>query len=98
VLFNLIENSLRHTPPEGVVTVRASRDGGELEVEVHDTGNGIPADQRLHVFEPFARGDDAGSGLGLAISRAIVEAHGGRIWLADADRGTSVRFRIPALA
>jgi signal transduction histidine kinase len=52
------------------------------------------------VFDPFVRGTDGpdepnGAGLGLLISRAIVEAHGGRIWLADSDVGTRVRFVIP---
>jgi signal transduction histidine kinase len=54
------------------------------------------------VFEPFAQGasrsgrSDGAAGLGLAIARAIVEAHGGRIWLADAQAGTRVRFTLPA--
>jgi signal transduction histidine kinase len=60
----------------------------------------VPADQRDRVFDPFFRGDaarqDVGAGLGLAISRAIVEAHGGTIWLAEAPVGTRVRFRLPA--
>jgi signal transduction histidine kinase len=106
VLFNLIQNAIRHTPPDGTVTVRTSRaagdgDGdGHVEIEVADTGSGIPAADRERVFVPFERLDparsDTGSGLGLAISRAIVEAHGGRIWIADAAAGTSVRVRLPA--
>jgi signal transduction histidine kinase len=100
VLFNLIQNAIRHTPPDGSVTVSAETVGGAIEVEVADTGQGVPADQRERVFDPFYRGDtarqDVGAGLGLAISRAIVEAHGGRIWLAEAPVGTSVRFRLPA--
>jgi signal transduction histidine kinase len=102
VLFNLIQNAIRHTPADGSVTVRAQRIGGEVIVEVADTGGGIPADERNRVFEPFFRGGpdaartDGGAGLGLAISRAIVEAHGGRIWLADAPAGTSVRIALRA--
>jgi signal transduction histidine kinase len=100
VLFNLIQNAIRHTPPDGSVTVSAEAVGGAIEVEVADTGDGVPAEQRERVFDPFFRGDaarqDVGAGLGLAISRAIVEAHGGRIWLAEAPVGTSVRFRLPA--
>jgi signal transduction histidine kinase len=100
VLFNLIQNAIHHTPPDGGVTVRVEdRDDG-VEIEIADTGEGIAAEQRDRVFEPFYRGDAArqtpGAGLGLAISRAIVEAHGGSIWLEDAAVGTRVRFRLPA--
>jgi signal transduction histidine kinase len=102
VLFNLIQNAIRHTPPDGSVTVRAEGVDGAVEVEVADTGEGIPLGARERVFEPFYRADEArhdpGAGLGLAISRAIVEAHGGAIWLEDAPVGTRVRFRLPATA
>lgn len=100
VLFNLIQNAIHHTPPDGSVTVRVEDRAGGIEIEVADTGAGIAAEQRDRVFEPFFRGDAArqapGAGLGLAISRAIVEAHGGTIWLEDAAVGTRVRFRLPA--
>jgi signal transduction histidine kinase len=98
VLFNLIQNAIRHTPTDGSVTVRAEPAGDWVEVEVADTGAGIPPEERERIFDPFVRGDgerDAGAGLGLALCRAIVEAHGGRIWLADSDVGTRVRFVIP---
>ena len=99
VLFNLIQNAIRHTPADGSVTVRAESANGCVEIEVADTGAGIAHEQRDRVFEPFYRGDAArqppGAGLGLAISRAIVEAHGGRIWLAESDVGTRIRFVIP---
>ena len=102
VLFNLIQNAIRHTPPDGSVTVRAEAVEGAVEVEVADTGGGIAPDARERVFEPFFRADaarsDPGAGLGLAIARAIVEAHGGAIWLEDAPVGTRVRFRLPATA
>ncbi|HKF82917.1 MAG TPA: HAMP domain-containing sensor histidine kinase [Solirubrobacterales bacterium] len=101
VLFNLIRNAIRHTPADGTVTVRATGGRGEVEIEVADTGDGIPAAERDRVFDAFFRGgEDAargsdGAGLGLAVSRAIVERHGGRIWLAPAAGGTSVRFSLP---
>ncbi len=101
VLFNLIRNAIRHTPADGSVTVRATTGRGEVEIEVADTGEGIPAAERERVFDAFFRGgEDAsrhsdGAGLGLAVSRAIVERHGGRIWLAPAAHGTSVRFSLP---
>lgn len=101
VLFNLIQNAIRHTPADGSVTVAASVTGHAICVEVADTGEGIDANDRSRVFEPFYRGGSEGSrtrqgaGLGLTICRAIVEAHGGRIWLADSDGGTRIRFTVP---
>ncbi|MGI8800615.1 MAG: sensor histidine kinase [Solirubrobacteraceae bacterium] len=104
VLFNLIQNAIRHTPADGAVTVRAELAGEALEVEVADTGKGIEAPDRDRVFEAFYQGGEDGArsgghaGLGLAISRAIVEAHGGRIWLADPpseNAGARVRFSLP---
>ncbi len=100
VLFNLIQNAIRHTPADGSVTVRARAAAGGVEVEVADNGAGIPDADDEQVFDAFYRGDDArsgdGAGLGLAISRAIVEAHGGRIWLERATPGTRVRFTLQA--
>lgn len=98
VLFNLIQNAIRHTPADGSVTVRARAAGGEVEVEVADDGEGVAASDRDRVFEAFYRGEESrgedGAGLGLAISRAIVEAHGGRIWIEEGTPGTRVRFTL----
>ena len=101
VLFNLIQNAIRHTPADGSVFVRAEPVAGGIEIEVADTGSGIAPEERDRVFTAFYRGGadaartSGGAGLGLAVSRAIVEAHGGRIWLADAPVGTRVRFSLP---
>jgi len=101
VLFNLIQNAIRHTPADGSVTVAAESNGSRVEVEVADTGHGVTAEDRERVFEPFFRGGATrsrtgeGTGLGLTICRAIVEAHGGEIWLADSPDGTRVRFSLP---
>lgn len=98
VLLNLIQNAIRHTPADGSVTVRARTAAEGVEVEVADDGEGIPAGEGERVFEAFYRGDesrsDDGAGLGLAISRAIVEAHGGKIWLEDGSPGTRVHFTL----
>jgi signal transduction histidine kinase len=104
VLFNLMQNAIRHTPPDGSVTVAAESNGSNVEIEVSDSGSGVAAEDRERVFEAFYRGGEeaartrSGAGLGLTICRAIVEAHGGRIWLADSPRGTRVRFSLPAAA
>ena len=101
VLFNLIQNAIRHTPADGSVTVAAESLADRVEVEVADTGVGIAAGDRDRAFEPFYRGGDGGAragestGLGLTICRAIVEAHGGRIWFADSREGARVRFSLP---
>ncbi len=98
VLLNLIQNAIRHTPADGSVTVRARAAAGGVEVEVADDGEGISAADGERVFEAFYRSDEArsedGAGLGLAISRAIVEAHGGRIWLENGAPGTRVHFTL----
>jgi signal transduction histidine kinase len=101
VLFNLIQNAIRHTPADGSVTVAAQSNGQTVEVEVADTGAGVAPEERERVFEPFFRGGHGaarsgeGTGLGLTICRAIVEAHGGQIWLAESSTGTRVRFSLP---
>jgi signal transduction histidine kinase len=102
VLFNLIQNAIRHTPADGSVTVRAALAAEGVQVEVADTGSGVADSDREHIFEAFFQGGGEGAartngsaGLGLAISRAIVEAHGGRIWLEPSVGGTSVRFTLP---
>ena len=104
VLFNLIQNAIRHSPADGTVVVRAESLGDSVEVEVEDGGDGIPAAERELVFEAFYRsGADAarsanGAGLGLAVARAIVDAHGGEIWLPATPVGTRVRFSVPIAA
>jgi signal transduction histidine kinase len=102
VLFNLVQNAIRHTPTDGAVVVRAQSVERAVEIEVADNGEGIPLSDRDRIFEPFVQGatrsarTDGSAGLGLAIARAIVEAHGGQIWLADGADGTRVRFSLPA--
>ena len=102
VLFNLLENAVRHSPPGGQVRLEAARENGSVRFEVADSGAGISLAEAPRVFERFYRGgDDAsrpagGSGLGLAIARAIVEAHGGAIWVANpGEPGARVRFTVP---
>jgi len=96
VIGNLVSNALRYTPAGGVVTLRVRSLGTRARIVITDTGPGIPAEDLLHVFDRFYRGDSArdrasgGSGLGLAIARALVEAHGGTIEVESiAGQGTT---------
>jgi two-component system sensor histidine kinase KdpD len=100
VLTNLLENAGRHSPPGGQIDVTVLWMDGAVQVRVSDQGPGIPYDERERVFEAFYRGtsspETTGSGLGLAISKAVVVAHGGRIWIEDAPGGGCVvAFDIP---
>lgn len=100
VLGNLLDNALRHTPPGGAVSVVARAEDGRVVLEVADTGEGIAPEHLGHVFERFYRADHArdraggGSGIGLAISKALVEAHGGRIQVTSAGAGEGATFRV----
>ena len=91
VLSNLLENAAKYTPDATAIHIGARVEGSELVIEVSDHGPGVPASQRDAIFEKFTRGSresaTPGVGLGLAISRAIVEAHHGRIWVGDATTG-----------
>jgi signal transduction histidine kinase len=94
---NLFANAIEATPAGGRVTLRAAAPDGGIEVEIADTGGGIPADARARVWEPFWSGRDQGTGLGLSIVRSVVERHGGRVTLdCPPEGGTRVRVAIPA--
>jgi signal transduction histidine kinase len=103
VLFNLVDNAVRFTPPGGEIVVAASERDGRVQIGVADTGVGIAPDHLPRVFERFYRvdasrsRDDGGTGIGLAIARSIVEAHGGRI-VAESDpgHGSTFTFDLPA--
>lgn len=88
VLANLLDNAARHSPPGGTVTLTATARPETLVMEVTDEGPGIPAEERVRVFERFTRGGhssarDGGTGLGLAIARWVVDLHGGTIAVVD---------------
>ena len=91
VLCNLLENAAKYTPAGSDVWVQVTTAGSALQVAVTDNGPGLPAGLERRVFEKFTRGNGESSidgvGLGLAICRAIVEAHGGRIWTERPPQG-----------
>jgi signal transduction histidine kinase len=101
VLRNLLENALKFRRPDvtPVVRVGAERRGGVWRVSVTDNGRGVAPDRQEAMFVLFTRADKRveGAGIGLATAKQTVEAHGGRIGMADADGGgTTVWFELPA--
>jgi two-component system sensor histidine kinase/response regulator len=102
VLENLVENAIRHAPEGTVVRLSAFERAGGVQLCVADAGAGIPEDAREKVFERFvqlgtddASGTRAGRGLGLTFCRLAVEAHGGRIWVEDAEPGAAFCLLLP---
>lgn len=104
VLANLLENSLRHTPSGGGVTISGHRDREWVVLVISDTGDGLPPEALEIIFERLFRldpsrthSDGGGSGLGLSIARDIVRGHGGEITAQSAGvgQGTSMIIRLP---
>ena len=102
VMMNVIGNAIKYTPDGGSITVDAGIRGGNVWIEVSDTGIGIPQQDRERIFDRFYRVDKArsresgGTGLGLSIAREIVLRHKGAIRLAPHDGpGTTVRIELP---
>jgi two-component system sensor histidine kinase KdpD len=100
VLTNLLENAARHSPADGIVRLRIASEERSIRVRISDEGPGIPREEHERVFEAFYRGrqspESAGTGLGLAIAKAIVTAHGGRIWIEETTGGgTAMVFEVP---
>jgi PAS domain S-box-containing protein len=104
VLMNLIGNALKFTPTGGKVTIAVAKNSAAwIQISVTDTGPGIPAEEVNKVFGRFYQIGQAGTqktqgtGLGLAISKALVEMHGGKIWVeSEAGKGSTFSFTLPA--
>jgi len=104
VLVNLIGNAVKFTPTHGKVSVTVERNGDAwVQTSVADTGPGIPLEEANRIFDKFyqiaqvGKQKARGTGLGLAISKALVEMHGGRIWVeSEVDRGSTFFFTLPA--
>ena len=100
-LTNLVVNALRHTPPDGAVSVSARRDGTAVVIEVVDQCGGIPAAHLDRMFEPGWSGSEArspgeGAGLGLAVVSGVMAAHGGEVSVHNTDDGCSFELSLAA--
>jgi len=91
ILDHLIENAVGQTPAEGKVSLVARRANGEVQIQVSDTGRGIPFHVQAHIFDRFVGRERGGPGLGLALVKALIELHGG--WVAlESEPGLGATF------
>jgi signal transduction histidine kinase len=102
VLLNLLSNAYRYTPAGGKITVSVFPIDGAIQVDVADTGIGIPPDEQEKIFERFYRADhpqvrqQTGTGLGLPIARSLIELHQGKLWLKSrVNQGSTFSFTLP---
>lgn len=102
VLENLLENAVRHGPANTQVVLRAQVEQGSIQLSVTDRGAGIPGELRERIFERYVQVEEgervvnrAGRGLGLTFCKLAVEAHGGTIWVEDANPGSRFCVRLP---
>jgi len=103
VLMNLLTNAIKYTPNNGKITIHAEKNSdNQVKIAVSDTGQGIPADKLLSVFDKFSQveakksGGARSTGLGLTFCKMTVEAHGGRIWAeSELGKGTTFYFTLP---
>ncbi len=103
VLNNLVSNAIKYAPEGGLIRISGAVHSRYVTVSVSDEGIGIPEHEKPRIFQQFSRLDNAlsrkteGTGLGLFLSKAIVEAHNGRIWFTNNDDGpgTTFTFSIP---
>lgn len=102
VFINIIGNALKFTPPKGKIAITSYRTGKNIQVDINDTGCGIPEEAREAIFEEFYRVDNIinesvkGTGLGLALVKHIIEAHKGKIWVTSkVGVGSTFSFTLP---
>lgn len=104
VFFNLLDNALKNTPPQGRIRIEPVAESGKVLIRFSDTGKGIPSEQVAKLFDPFARLKEStahsgsGFGLGLPLVRKIIEAHGGTITVQSAlNEGTTFLIELPTV-
>jgi PAS domain S-box-containing protein len=102
VLSNLLSNAIKYSPSGGQINVSGHVSSHEITIRVTDQGPGIPTPDLPHIFERFYRADSdltkraKGTGLGLYLAKAVIEAHGGRIWVeSTSGKGTTFVFTLP---
>jgi two-component system sensor histidine kinase KdpD len=102
VLFNLLDNAAKYSPPDTTISIRSLRDRDSVSLQVADEGEGIPPEELESVFDKFYRVQKIdhvrpGTGLGLAISRGFIEAMHGKIFAANRSdrRGAVLTIRLP---
>lgn len=100
VLANLVNNAAKFSPDGSNIAIEARADGGELVVSVSDEGEGFPPEEAERIFGKNVRLQPGkkGLGVGLFVAKAIVEAHGGRIWAENTDAGAKFSVAIPAVS
>jgi two-component system phosphate regulon sensor histidine kinase PhoR len=105
MVYNLVDNGIKYNRPGGEVAVSVKTEAGQVEIEVRDTGAGIPLDRQERIFERFYRGEPSrspktgGAGLGLSIVKHVAAAHGGSVSVQSVPgSGTAVTVILPAAA
>jgi signal transduction histidine kinase len=96
ILLNVVRNAFEATPPSGSVSLRARSRAGAVEIEVADTGAGIPADVAARLFRPFGSTKRGGTGLGLAVAQRLARRNGGDLRIASGPGGTTATVEFPA--
>jgi len=104
VLLNLLDNAVKYSPKAKLIRIEGQVTGESITISVGDTGIGIPLREQGRIFDRFQRVDNKasrttqGAGLGLYICRAILEAHGGRIWVeSELGKGSTFFFNLPRM-
>jgi signal transduction histidine kinase len=98
VIFNLVQNALDAMPNGGTVSLKGQRTATQVQLQVQDTGGGMPAEQLARIFEPLYTTKPGGTGLGLYIVQEIVTAHGGQIAVQSTEgQGTTFLLTLPRL-
>lgn len=103
VVWNLLSNAVRHSPPGGEVVVKVGKEQGQATICVSDSGPGVPPREQQRLFEKFYRGRNGdnyrghqGLGLGLYLAQQVIEAHSGKIWYQPAEpKGATFCFSLP---